>query len=298
MALLSKFVRPIGFNVEEMSSSIGKTGRWHRRERGVMKTSQHGVQTEGSAADRGATLSAERMHEPAQEVRALVELVISRLPRDSREPPEPLPQLPVPSDEEVGTLTAYVIRQDLEAAIDMAERSTERTPSWWTQRLVVEVAKKLGEGWDRDDYTFADVTVGAGTLQRLVGYLEPVIFGTTFRGVVLLTSSLAEQHSLGLFVLARALREDNWAVLVQPRLSVEQLCDLVESEEADAVGLSLSDPDRSQEIESYVGALRAHPRAPHILLGGPAMLASTARRLRVHHCAEPAAACAKLGRLV
>jgi len=256
-----------------------------------------------ASGERAATRSgfvAKSAPEPAQEVHALVEFVVARLVGLRWDGSEASLLLPAPTGDEVATLTHHAIRQDLKAAIAMAEglRSEGRSTSWLAQRLVAGVAKHLGDGWQQDDYTFTEVTVGAGTLQRLVRHLEAVVVGTSFRGVVLLTSSQTEQHSLGLFVVAQALREDDWAVLVQPRMGVAHLCDLLESEEADAVGLSLSDPERAHEIEDYVEALRTHPRAPHILLGGPAVLAPTARRLGIHHCAEPEAARMTLRRLV
>lgn len=150
---------------------------------------------------------------------------------------------PPPSEEEVAAFAVIVAAPDLVSAVHFVEKLAREGLSLETllMNLVAPAARLLGEQWLSDARSFSEVTIGLSTLQQLLNILGPSFApGLPDRGLVVLLSPLAEQHTLGIFVLGEFLRRAGWGVRVAPSLSETELVDMVGAEPVVMVGISVS----------------------------------------------------------
>ncbi|MAT24485.1 MAG: hypothetical protein CMN29_05845 [Sandaracinus sp.] len=139
--------------------------------------------------------------------------------------------------------------------------------------LVAPTARRLGEDWLEDRCSFSDVTVGLGTLQRIVAVLGQKSETPVSRaGMVVLAAAPGEQHVLSLHVLAEFARQAGWAVHVDPGMDEGELVDLVASEHVTAVGVTVSNRGLASGAQALLGQARRYSRNPNlrIALGGAA----------------------------
>jgi MerR family transcriptional regulator, light-induced transcriptional regulator len=169
-------------------------------------------------------------------------------------------------------LVNCVSRGDLDA--------TRACAASWTQQggtleaLVVEGARQLGDDWDADRRTFAEVTTGLGVLSALVSLDGDGVVAN--RGEVLLTTAPGEQHTLGLALVARSLRQAGWSVHLEPGLGPAALTSRLQGQSLAAVGFTVT---REQ---------------PRLFVGGPITLDAFATAHGVTHLSTPVDAAAWL----
>lgn len=138
-------------------------------------------------------------------------------------------------------------------------------------------ARELGGWWERDECSFADVTVGLVRLQCAARRLSPLtpVAVTLPDGRrtprILLLAALGEQHGFGLSLVADAFRRAGWDVgcaAGRPGLSpVEQ----VAQADVDVVGISVGSTPRLSGLRRLCADLRRASSRPgvRVLLGGP-----------------------------
>lgn len=124
--------------------------------------------------------------------------------------------------------------------------------------LIGGAARLLGDQWLDDRRTFAEVTLGLGTLQRVVAltrhWLSPPI--TPTRGPVVLSAAPGEQHTLGIAVVGDVLAHAGWDVDLHPAGAPEELVATVSSRPVLAVGLTVSCASLVQPLGRLVADLR------------------------------------------
>jgi hypothetical protein len=178
--------------------------------------------------------------------------------------------------------------------------ATRACAASWTQQggtleaLVVAGARQLGDDWDADRRSFAEVTTGLGVLSALVSLDSD---GTVAkRGDVLLTTAPGEQHTLGLALVARSLRQDGWCVHLEPGLGPAALTPRLQGQPLAAVGFTVTRNQLLPGLAACITAVRqlAAPRQPRLFVGGPIALDAFATAHGVTHLSTPVDAAARL----
>ncbi len=188
-----------------------------------------------------------------------------------------------PSDEEVATFAELAAREDLDAALIVAETACRRGLTFESLllELIAPAARLLGAQWLCDQRSFTEVTSGTGTLHHVIR-----VFASRFsqplldRGQVLLTAPEREQHTLGLNILAEFLRRAGWVVDVRTALTTKELLEYVATESLEMVGFTVSDDRLLDPLGRVIGAIRRIARNPKmaVLVGGPLPLRDFAAR--------------------
>ena len=141
--------------------------------------------------------------------------------------------------------------------------------------LLAPAARRLGELWETDALSFADVTIGVMRLHRIMGTL-----GSDFRGEnmrerpgrrALLVPAPGEQHSFGLAMVSAFFRRAGWSVWSGPALTLPNLLRLVRAEWFGVVGFSAGTGERLELLSSCIRQVRQASRNASlgIMVGGP-----------------------------
>ena len=141
--------------------------------------------------------------------------------------------------------------------------------------LIGAAARALGSDWENDRRDFMDVTIGTGTLQRVVASMTGAALQSTLPGrFILLGTTPGEHHTLGLAVLEHLFRQARWKVDYRPYAERTELLHAVEAYDYAVVGLSLSADTFIAEANETIAALRVASQNPglRIMLGGPALM--------------------------
>lgn len=141
--------------------------------------------------------------------------------------------------------------------------------------LIGPAARHLGQQWEDDRMSFADVTLGLMRMHELIhtlGYeyhAGPQEAGVVRR--VMLASAPGSQHILGLSIVSEFFRKAGWQVVLEVSPSQAELCRAVTNEWFDLVGLSVALDAQLPGLPGLVAALKSAARNPAtpILLGGP-----------------------------
>ncbi|WP_420391962.1 cobalamin B12-binding domain-containing protein [Acuticoccus sp.] len=109
--------------------------------------------------------------------------------------------------------------------------------------LFAATARRLGEMWTQDVRSFADVTIGLGTLQQVFRHFSPafdrVDCGPRPRRAFLVPSP-GEQHTFGLFLVEAFLHRAGWHVDALPTYDAGEVSAYLKSNPVDLVGVSAS----------------------------------------------------------
>lgn len=132
--------------------------------------------------------------------------------------------------------------------------------------LLAGSARKLGEMWEKDDCDFADVTIGLCRLHAILRAhtdIEPA--GGDYspknpawpRPRILLATACADQHVLGVSIVADFFRRAGWRVVSKPGAPLERLADMLSERSFDVLGLSASCSIFADDIAAEITALRS-----------------------------------------
>lgn len=145
--------------------------------------------------------------------------------------------------------------------------------------LLPRAARRLGELWDDDRCDFSDVTLGLCRLHEVVREHSIVHEGTGAQVTgnaprILLATACADQHVLGVVLVAEFFRRAGWRVWSEPGAFRAHLASILSEESFDVVGLSvacnISPDDLANEIEIFRKA--SVNRSLRILIGGRLVL--------------------------
>ena len=140
--------------------------------------------------------------------------------------------------------------------------------------LFAPAARRLGEYWEDDTASFAEVTVGLSRLQQLLrdvdaggpGHTEVPYHGHR----VLLTTLPGEQHTFGIFMVEDFFRRAGWDVVTSVLDTTEDLMALVGTEEFSVIGFSMSQDALFDTLISNIHSIHKVSRNKEIqvLVGG------------------------------
>ena len=150
--------------------------------------------------------------------------------------------------------------------------------------LIPEAAKVLGEDWEVDNRSFAEVTMIIARLQLMLRDLAAEWRSDLAEGSAGLRMMLAlpssEQHTLGALIAASQFRRLGVSVRVVLGQSDEAVIEQVQTREFDLIAFSIYSSEKIESVRRIVRALRAGSRTlPLIILGGP--LADTRSDLKL-----------------
>jgi methanogenic corrinoid protein MtbC1 len=141
--------------------------------------------------------------------------------------------------------------------------------------LIGAAARHLGDQWEQDRVSFADVTVGLIIMHAIVhemGYeyrAGPQSAGRIKR--VMLASAPGSQHVLGLSMVCECFRSAGWEVVLEVSPNGPGLCRAAANEWFDLIGLSVALDSQLADVPGLLAELKAASRnpAPALILGGP-----------------------------
>jgi len=165
------------------------------------------------------------------------------------------------------------------------------------QSYVPDAARYLGELWVSDKASFVDVTIGAGRLQALFRGRDnqvpaaPVGHSIPLGHSVLMIVPEFEDHSLGAFVAADALRRHGLGVHMGIGLNADELVALIASNRFSMIGITLGTPITVEKAKGLISTLRqAVDYLPPLVIGGHAvdLVPDAARSCGADHMARSA----------
>lgn len=141
--------------------------------------------------------------------------------------------------------------------------------------LLPKAARRLGDMWDKDLCGFAEVTLGTCRLHEILrtyaaspdyDFRRPSGEGPR----ILLSTACADQHILGVMILADFFRRAGWRVVCQPGATCKDLAKILSARAFDIVGLSASSSVRAEGMTTDIRALRAASTNKNlkVLVGG------------------------------
>ena len=141
--------------------------------------------------------------------------------------------------------------------------------------LLAPTARRLGDLWDEDDASFADVTMGLWRLQQLMRELSPVFQAESTRHVTdrkaLLAPVPGELHVFGVSMVAEFFQRAGWETFCAPLHSTKQLTEMVGGEWFNVVGLSVGGEMQLDAASTAIREVRKRSANPRVgvMVGGP-----------------------------
>lgn len=185
---------------------------------------------------------------------------------------------PVPDAEDVTEFARLVAEHDESIAHAYAQELYNKGVSLDSMflDLLAPTAQRLGEMWENDNTDFATVTIALGRLQHLTHMLrqefsdESSLAGLDPRRRALMTSYAGDQHVFGVLMVSEFLRRENWDVVFEPALCIDDTLVVVHDQWFAVIGLSLSCDQDLERVRSDIRAIRRASRNSDIgvMLGG------------------------------
>jgi len=180
---------------------------------------------------------------------------------------------------EILAMATALLKQDLHSAWHMARLHYKTGMD--VERIAIDLlgptAAYLGELWDADRCSFADVTLGTGYLHQILRDLCTCLDANAeipgYHHRVLLLPAPGEQHIFGLSVLGESFRRRGWDVCGGPGQDRKELLAMVHREHFDVLGFSVATERHLEDLLAEIGCFRRHSRNPEmcILVGGHAI---------------------------
>ncbi|MDA8585542.1 cobalamin B12-binding domain-containing protein [Rhodobacteraceae bacterium] len=139
--------------------------------------------------------------------------------------------------------------------------------------LIPIVARQLGDAWNRDEISFADVTIGCARLQHALHQLtdiseNPVLSPEHRRLDCLVLLPAGAQHTLGATVITKQLRHAGIRIDQDLAATPNTLSTLAKTQVFDVIFISASLSETSDTLRRLVDASRLQWADSKIILGG------------------------------
>jgi MerR family transcriptional regulator, light-induced transcriptional regulator len=139
--------------------------------------------------------------------------------------------------------------------------------------ILAAAARHLGEKWQEDGASFAEVSVAVAQIFRLnqaFGQRHTPWTRISGQRLAIFATLPAQAHNLGIVLAAEAFRQQGWQVKLLLDTTGKDVVERVRRMRPEVVGLSVSVNDRRHQVEYLVGELRALPLRFRVLVGGSA----------------------------
>jgi methanogenic corrinoid protein MtbC1 len=143
------------------------------------------------------------------------------------------------------------------------------------ETLLAGAAHEMGLRWERDDCSFADVTLGMAVIHRLLRRYSDALVGevTTVldNPVVLVTPLPGEAHIFAAALLAEHFRAGGWRVHSGIHSTLPSVIQNVKEHHVDIVAVTLSSADKLEETDRLIQQIRSRSRNMNVrvIVGGP-----------------------------
>lgn len=140
--------------------------------------------------------------------------------------------------------------------------------------LLGPTARRLGEFWEDDQVSFADVTIALGKLQQVVRELSlhgPVDDGAASNGrAALFAPAPGEQHTFGLVIIEEFFRRSGWRTWTELSGAHEEIVGAVKAHRFDLFGMTASSDERLDQIAPMIMSIRraSRNRDISVIVGG------------------------------
>jgi methanogenic corrinoid protein MtbC1 len=139
--------------------------------------------------------------------------------------------------------------------------------------LLGPAARRLGEYWDEDRVSFADVSIALGRLQHVVRELSlnrthevPASAGMA----ALFAPAPGEQHTFGLLIIEEFFRRSGWRTWAELSGSLQEIVSVVQTHHFDIFGITAGSDEKLDLIAPMIMSVRRASRNRDItvLVGG------------------------------
>jgi methanogenic corrinoid protein MtbC1 len=141
--------------------------------------------------------------------------------------------------------------------------------------LLAPAARRLGELWEQDDVSFADVTIGVCRMHQVLLEFTRCFDATGKVGgdsrIALIAPSPGEQHTFGLFMVMEFLRREGWTCVSGTPATRQEFLKLASTEDFELIGLSISADRHLEEARQLIRDLKRRSKAK-VLIGGRCIL--------------------------
>lgn len=140
--------------------------------------------------------------------------------------------------------------------------------------LLAPAARRLGEMWEYDDVSFAEVAIGVCRMHQVLldfsRCFDPIDCANSDERSALIVPTPGEEHTFGLFLVVEFLRRAGWHCWTGSPRTEEELLKLLESQRFDAIGLSVSTDRYLEQTGHIIAEIRrcSEDNGPAIVLGG------------------------------
>ena len=176
----------------------------------------------------------------------------------------------LPPATEVERFSQALISTEPEAGQKLIEvaRSTGASLDVIYLGYLTEAARLLGEWWNDDRASSADVVLGTGRIYGIMRSLRPVFAKPSPRRHAMFAAVPGETHTLGVGIAADMLRERGWDIHLCVGETHEALVNCLGSSDDYIIGLSASSPALLLPLSRLVVALRIKRPEAFILISG------------------------------
>ena len=177
----------------------------------------------------------------------------------------------------VEDFVALLVEQEADVAVRYVDTlRSEGTPlaSLYLD-LLTPAARRLGEMWEEDRLSFADVTIGVCRMHQVL--LEYSRCFDAPEGPEVKTPSAfiapvpGEQHTFGLFMVMEFLRRDGWTCFSATPANKREFLKFAVAQRFDMIGLSVSADRNLEDARRLIAELKRNSRAV-IVVGGRCFL--------------------------
>ncbi len=182
------------------------------------------------------------------------------------------PAAPALSDHVVDGFTDLLVAGDQAGAAAVLRRLTAQRQDYAriADDLLSRAARRLGQGWEEDRLSFAEVSMAVAQIFRLnQAYRQrhvPIRRGAA--RLALFATLPGQPHNLGLVLAAEAFRGEGWDVELRLDTPAREIVDLALRHRPALVGLTLSREDKRHQLAHLIASLRDLPVPLRIMLGG------------------------------
>lgn len=181
----------------------------------------------------------------------------------------------LPRRSEINLLCDALLSRDDTAAADLvrAARQGGMSAQSLYHHYIAAAVREMGERWERDEASSAQVILGAGRVYVILRELRAVFLSEHLvappGAEAVMASVPGEVHGLGVTMAADALRMRGWSVTLRVGLGHQALVEEIAALHPTMVGLSVSDQAHLLSTARLIVALRVRCPQVWIILGGP-----------------------------
>lgn len=171
-------------------------------------------------------------------------------------------------------------------------------PEFLINDCLIPAIGKVGELFEQQIYFLPQLISSAGTMQKAVAYLEPMIKqqdGAAKKAAVVLATVEGDIHDIGKNLVALMLKNYGYRVIdLGKDVAAEKIVEAAIEEDAAVIGLSALMTTTMMRMKDVVEEAANKGCKSKIIIGGAAVTESFAREIGAHGYSKDAAECVRL----